>query len=247
MDETYPRWGLVQSLLGLIAIAACDGGAAGSDARVDVRVDANSAPPYEALNIERVGHVDLDTDSNLGLAVAGRRVLACKSASACPEVPTADRSAGSPGVEPERVKELELGLDGNAFDNSLTWELTYFDRNTTNLLLQRVPAPSTGFTSQIFNGGKIANKGIELGVGYSPIMNNRVQWITRGTFTRYRSEVLDLAGLPPFRPPLSGFAPVRRDEVHAHHGQLNAPTGPTRPPPSAPAWSTTARPPMSIS
>lgn len=114
-------------------------------------------------------------------------------------------AAGSPSVEPERVRELELGLDGSAFENSLTWELTHFNRNTTNLLLQRVPAPSTGFTSQIFNGGRIENKGIEVGVGYTPIMTQSLQWITRATYTRYRSEVIDLAGLPAFRPPLSGF------------------------------------------
>ena len=30
-------------------------------------------------------------------------------------------------------------------------------------------------------------------------------WLVRTTYTRYTSEVKDLAGLPPFRPPLSGF------------------------------------------
>jgi TonB-dependent starch-binding outer membrane protein SusC len=114
-------------------------------------------------------------------------------------------AAGSPTVEPERVRELELGLDGSALGGALTWELTTFNRNTTNLLLQRVPAPSTGFTSQIFNGGKLQNTGIEASLGYTPINTAASQWITRLTFTRYRNKVLDLAGLPPFRPPLSGF------------------------------------------
>jgi TonB-dependent starch-binding outer membrane protein SusC len=114
-------------------------------------------------------------------------------------------ASGSPIVEPERVKEVEVGLDGNAMNGGLTWELTAFSRNSTNLLLQRVPAPSTGFTSQIFNGGRLENRGIEVGVGYTPIQNADVTWITRGTFTKYTNEVKDLAGLPPFRPPLSGF------------------------------------------
>ena len=118
---------------------------------------------------------------------------------------TVATASGDPSVEPERVKELEIGLDGNALNGGLTWELTSFNRNTTNLLLQRVPAPSTGFTSQIFNGGKIRNTGIEIGLGYTPITTTSTQWVTRGTFTRYRSKVLDLAGLPAFRPPLSGF------------------------------------------
>ena len=114
-------------------------------------------------------------------------------------------TAGFEDVEPERVKEVELGLDGSAMGDRITWELTYFDRNTTNLLLQRTPAPSTGFTNQVFNGGKIKNSGVEVGLGYMPIVTGTVQWITRGTFTRYRNKVIDLAGLPPFRPPLSGF------------------------------------------
>lgn len=114
-------------------------------------------------------------------------------------------ASGFAGVEPERVKEVEVGIDGIAMDSRLTWELTGFSRNTTNLLLQRVPAPSTGFTSQVFNGGKIANKGIEAMLGVTPIQRPDAQWVSRMTFTRYTSEVKDLAGLPPFRPPLSGF------------------------------------------
>lgn len=114
-------------------------------------------------------------------------------------------ASGFPGVEPERVKEIELGLDGFAMNGRLTWELTTFNRNTTNLLLQRVPAPSTGFTSRVFNGGKIKNTGVEVGLGFTPIQRERMQWVSRMAYTKYTNEVLDLAGLPSFRPPLSGF------------------------------------------
>ena len=114
-------------------------------------------------------------------------------------------ASGFAGVEPERVKEIEVGVDGIAMDSRLTWELTGFRRNTTNLLLQRVPAPSTGFTSQVFNGGKIENRGVEAMLGITPVQRPDFQWVSRTTFTKYTSEVKDLAGLPPFRPPLSGF------------------------------------------
>ncbi|HEY0970536.1 MAG TPA: SusC/RagA family TonB-linked outer membrane protein [Gemmatimonadales bacterium] len=113
--------------------------------------------------------------------------------------------AGFEDVEPERVKEIEVGIDGIAMDGRLTWELTGFNRNTTNLLLERVPAPSSGFSSQVFNGGKIQNRGFEAALGVTPVQRADLQWISRATFTAYRSEVKDLAGLPPFRPPLSGF------------------------------------------
>lgn len=114
-------------------------------------------------------------------------------------------ASGFAGVTPERVKEVEVGIDGIALGSRLTWELTGFSRNTTNLLLQRVPAPSTGFTSQVFNGGKIANRGFEAMLGVTPVQRPDMQWVSRATFTAYRSEVKDLAGLPAFRPPLSGF------------------------------------------
>ncbi len=113
--------------------------------------------------------------------------------------------SGSANVSPERTREIEVGIDGIAMDGRFTWELTGFNRNTTNLLLTRIPAPSSGFTSQVFNGGHLQNTGIEAAVGVTAIQSRDVLWVSRGTFTRYRNEVKDLAGLPPFRPPLSGF------------------------------------------
>jgi len=40
-------------------------------------------------------------------------------------------AAGFPGVEPERLKEIEAGAEGWLFNERFTWELTYFNRNTT--------------------------------------------------------------------------------------------------------------------
>ncbi len=98
-------------------------------------------------------------------------------------------------------------------DGRLNWEFTLFRRSTTNLLLQRVPAPSTGFTTQIFNGGEIRNSGLEIGLGLTPVQTQDVSWITRATFTRYTSEVVDLAGLPPFFPAASGFGNLGRTRI----------------------------------
>jgi outer membrane receptor protein involved in Fe transport len=126
---------------------------------------------------------------------------------------TVATTAGAPDVEPERLKEIEGGIDGFAMDGRLTWELTYFRRNTTNLLLQRVPAPSTGYTTQIFNGGEIQNSGIEVGLGLTPVQTDDLSWVTRVTFTRFTSEVVDLAGLPPFFPAQSGFGNLGRTRL----------------------------------
>lgn len=112
-------------------------------------------------------------------------------------------AAGSPGVEPERLKEFEAGFDANIFGNRAQLEATFYTRNTTNLLLQRVPPPSSGFTSEVFNGGKIRNRGVEIGLGITPARGS-FNWVTNATFTLNRNKVLDLP-VDPFRPPLSGF------------------------------------------
>jgi TonB-linked SusC/RagA family outer membrane protein len=122
-------------------------------------------------------------------------------------------TAGFADVEPERLKEVEVGIDGNALSGRLTWEITGYNRNTTNLLLQRAPSPSTGYTVQVLNGGKIRNSGIEIGLGYTPIQSGDLFWVTRGTFTRYTSEVVDLAGLGAFYPPGSGYGNLGRTRI----------------------------------
>jgi len=126
---------------------------------------------------------------------------------------TVSTASGFADVEPERLKEIEAGVEGTLANGRLTFELTGFTRNTTNLLLQRVPSPSSGFTSQVFNGGKIANEGIEAAVGFTPLQTNDGLWVTRGSFTRYTSEVKDLAGLPPFFPASSGFGNLGRTRI----------------------------------
>jgi TonB-linked SusC/RagA family outer membrane protein len=119
-------------------------------------------------------------------------------------------AAGSPTVEPEREKEIEVGLDGFAMNGRLTWELTGFVSNNTNVLLQRVPAPSTGYATQVFNGGKLRNQGVEIALGYAPIQTPDALWVARGTFTRYTGKVVDLASQPAFFPGGSGFGNLGR-------------------------------------
>ena len=126
---------------------------------------------------------------------------------------TVSTASGFSGVEPERLKEIEAGVEATVMSGRLNFEVTGFTRNTTNLLLQRVPSPSSGFTSQVFNGGKIANQGIEAAIGYTALQNNDALWVARGTFTRYTSEVKDLAGLPAFFPASSGFGNLGRTRI----------------------------------
>ncbi|GMR13901.1 MAG: SusC/RagA family TonB-linked outer membrane protein [Gemmatimonadota bacterium] len=107
-------------------------------------------------------------------------------------------TAGDPGLKPERQEEIEAGIDVSLFDGKASLEVTGFQKNITELLLQRTLAPSSGFTTQIFNGGELRVRGLEVAVGATPINTGRLSWVSRATLYFDRSEILSLP-VPSFR------------------------------------------------
>ncbi len=114
---------------------------------------------------------------------------------------------GNPDLRPERQNELELGFESRLWDNRINFDLSWYSRSTTDLIVARPLDPSTGYTSTFTNIGKVNNVGIEIDMGVDVIRNGSkgFNWNVRGNFTRNRSEVTDLgneaenisiAGLP---------------------------------------------------
>jgi outer membrane receptor protein involved in Fe transport len=106
---------------------------------------------------------------------------------------------GASTIEPERLKEIEAGVDVGFFGGRATLQATVYSRRTTNLLLSRAPAPSTGLTTEFQNGGEIGSQGLELAVGVTPIQTRAVTWLVRSTFQTIRTKVNSLP-VPPFGP-----------------------------------------------
>lgn len=106
--------------------------------------------------------------------------------------------AGDANLEPERQNEVEGGVDLELLGGRGALELTVFQKNITNLLLQRRVAPSTGFVEQVFNGGELRSRGVEVALSASPVLNDRVGWVSRVTFFADRSRVMELP-VPSFR------------------------------------------------
>ena len=101
-------------------------------------------------------------------------------------------------LHPERQREIEGGLDATLFGSRGTLELTVFQKNVRDLLLERTLAPSSGFETEIFNGGRLRTRGVEVAVGVVPVATQDVQWLLRSTFFRSRSTIVDLP-VPTFR------------------------------------------------
>src|SRR5213078_1562723 len=88
-------------------------------------------------------------------------------------------NAGDPKIKPERQREFEVGTDIATHDQRAVGEITFYQRNVSDLLLQRALPTSTGFTTEFFNGGSMRNRGVEAAVQVQPIPKI-VDWTTRG-------------------------------------------------------------------
>ena len=72
-------------------------------------------------------------------------------------------SLGNAVLKPEYSAELEGGFDLNMFNGRSNFEVTYYNKNTTDALIERRIAPSiAGVTSRFENIGNVRNSGIEL-------------------------------------------------------------------------------------
>jgi TonB-linked SusC/RagA family outer membrane protein len=110
----------------------------------------------------------------------------------------AQGTVGSLNLRPERLRELEGGADLSFAGGRAAIELTGFRKDITDLLLQRTLAPSSGFGSEIFNGGKLRTTGVEIGVNIVPIQSAQTEWVFRTSFASTRSKIVSLP-VPTFR------------------------------------------------
>ncbi len=114
-------------------------------------------------------------------------------------------AAGDPNIEPERQREFELGTDLVSRDQRVVAELTLYQRNISNLLLQRALPTSTGFTTEFFNGGSMRNRGVEAALQVRPVQG-AVDWTSRAILTLNRSMITSLPdGVDAFDITVAGF------------------------------------------
>jgi TonB-linked SusC/RagA family outer membrane protein len=104
----------------------------------------------------------------------------------------AGRVAGADDIRPERQREIELGVDAVGLDGRLVAELTVYQRNISDLILERTAAPSTGYLREYLNGGAMRNRGVELMVQGTPVRMGEIAWLTRAIFSLNRSRITDL-------------------------------------------------------
>jgi outer membrane receptor protein involved in Fe transport len=98
----------------------------------------------------------------------------------------------NPNLKPELMAETETGIEGKFFQSRLSTDITLYQRVSNDQILNRDLDPSTGYTSQQINAGKVTNKGIEAQLAYKIIRNKDWVWEVTGNWTINKSMVSDI-------------------------------------------------------
>ncbi len=99
----------------------------------------------------------------------------------------------NPSLKWEKNATANLGLDFAMFKNRLTGTVEWFNRVSDNLLFA-VPQPtSTGQGGEIWdNVGTMKNTGVELQLGYNPVMSKNFNWRVDLNLTHYKNKITKL-------------------------------------------------------
>jgi TonB-linked SusC/RagA family outer membrane protein len=96
----------------------------------------------------------------------------------------------------EKNKTADVGLEFGVFQNRFSGSVSYYNRETYDLL-QNVPVSLTqGSTSQLMNVGSVLNKGIEVDLNVDVIRGENFNWSISGNYSDNDNEVIKLAKDP---------------------------------------------------
>lgn len=113
----------------------------------------------------------------------------------------------NPNVKPERMTENEGGFDLSILKNKVNVTFTAYSQKIQDLVVNRVLASSTGGNSIVNNVGEMTNKGIELGVNFTPLKTKNLSWDMGIMFNRNRNLITKL-GSPTISIANSAGAPI---------------------------------------
>ncbi|MBO0330443.1 SusC/RagA family TonB-linked outer membrane protein [[Muricauda] lutisoli] len=107
---------------------------------------------------------------------------------------TASSRLPNPDLKWETTTTLNAGVDFRLFNNFFEGTFEYYKANTTDLLLDRSIAGTTGFNVIRFNSGELQNQGVEASLTSNIIRKENFRWSLGLVFSRNRNKVISLTG-----------------------------------------------------
>ncbi|KOH46280.1 hypothetical protein NC99_09060 [Sunxiuqinia dokdonensis] len=98
----------------------------------------------------------------------------------------------NPNLTWEKAVQFDIGFDFGILENRITGSFDYFNKETTDLLVN-IPQPlNTGFEGQVQNLGGVRNQGFELTLSGDVIRKADLYWNLSGNFSTLKNEVLNI-------------------------------------------------------
>lgn len=93
------------------------------------------------------------------------------------------------GMEWEKNKMFNVGIDFGFFRNRLTGTVEFFNRSTKDMLFS-IPRPaSIGYTSYTANNGDMRNRGFEVELTGTPVHTRDWKWTISANATHYKNKI----------------------------------------------------------
>ena len=102
---------------------------------------------------------------------------------------------GNQNLKWETTTQIDGGLEMEFFNGKLRFEVDYFKKNTTDLLLNVAIPSYAGGGTQTRNVGEVENKGFEFSLGGTPVSGNNFTWETNLNLSTLKNQVVSLGGL----------------------------------------------------
>lgn len=92
---------------------------------------------------------------------------------------------------------FNVGIEASFLDNRLSINAEYYNKKTTDMLLNYPMATSTGFSGYNANVGDMRNSGFEFEIKGTPVKTNNFTWNITWMGSTVKNKVLKLTGETP--------------------------------------------------
>ena len=95
-------------------------------------------------------------------------------------------------LKPERTRSVEFGADLRMFNSRVNLDVTYYQSNSFDQIVEADMSLSSGYSSRVFNAGEIQNKGWEVALNTVPVEHKNFRWNMDFNFTKNNSEIVSM-------------------------------------------------------
>ena len=99
---------------------------------------------------------------------------------------------GNPDLKWEKTGQFDVGFNLGLFQNRLNFDISYYNKKTTDLLLDCPLPHATGFSSVFKNIGSVRNQGLDIMINGTPVQTHDFTWSSTLNLNYNKNEITEL-------------------------------------------------------